>query len=172
MAAQKVSMCPRFLRPRTHTLHQDPCILRIWISWAIMSPIKLIVSSLDHFQTPIPDFYQSVVDSEKDDGTGLIGLGPNANSQIHSALNNDKGNAVIDRIFLQNSSTPNYLTVLLGRSDDPDEADRLPGEITIGELVEGRENITSQPKLPVNRVGKGVSTLNQHWQSERLYFRD
>jgi len=56
------------------------------------------------------------------------------------------------------------MTVWLGRSDDPDDVDKLPGEITIGELVVGRENITSQPKLPVTRVGKGVSTLNQHWQ--------
>jgi hypothetical protein len=60
------------------------------------------------------------------------------------------------------------MTVWLGRSDDPDDADKLPGEITIGELVAGRDNITGQPKLPVTRVGKGVSTLNQHWQSEHL----
>lgn len=106
-----------------------------------------------------------VLDPSKADGTGLIGLGPNYGSQVHLSLNTDQGNSVLDRIFLQNTSTSNYLTVKLGRADDPDAQDQLPGEITIGELVTGYDNITSQPKLPVSLVSKGQSTVNQHWQS-------
>ena len=50
-------------------------------------------------------------------GIGLIGLGPNSGSNIFKELNSTVGDAVLDRIFVQNTSTPNYITVNLGRSD-------------------------------------------------------
>lgn len=93
-------------------------------------------------------------------GEGLIGLGPNSGSVIHSVLNNPNGDAPLDRIFRQNTSTPNYLTIYLGRSDDP--SNRFPGEITIGQPIQGYENVTSEPKLPVFDVNDG---LGQHWQT-------
>jgi hypothetical protein len=91
----------------------------------------------------------------------LIGLGPNRGSNIRQTLNSKDGNSVLDRIFLNDTSTPNYITTLLGRSDDP--TDPYPGDITIGELVPGFENVTGMPKLPVAQVSlreKG----DQHWQ--------
>lgn len=95
-------------------------------------------------------------------GTGLIGLGPNYGSQIHSKLGNSQGDAVLDRIFQQNTATPNYLTILLGRDDDP--SDKFPGDLTVGEVVPGYEAITSQPKLPVSQVS--LNDLgDQHWQT-------
>ena len=97
----------------------------------------------------------------KDDGTGLIGLGPNRGSNIRQVLGSSRGNSVLDRIFLSNTSTPNYLTTLLGRSDDP--TDLYPGNITIGEVIPGFENVTNMPKIPVAEVSvheKG----DQHWQ--------
>ncbi|KAF9793025.1 acid protease [Thelephora terrestris] len=97
----------------------------------------------------------------KDDGSGLIGLGPNRGSNIKQLLKNSSGNAVLDRIFLSNTSTPNYLTVLLGRSDDP--TDLFPGDITVGELVPGFENVTQFPKLPVTQVSVR-NQADQHWQ--------
>ncbi|KAI0294677.1 aspartic peptidase domain-containing protein [Multifurca ochricompacta] len=76
---------------------------------------------------------------------GILGLGPNAGSRIHTSLNDQpQGNAVLDHIFQQNVSAPNILTVLLGRSNDP--AEKYPGDITVGEILPGLENITSQPK--------------------------
>ena len=95
-------------------------------------------------------------------GSGLIGLGPNYGSQVHDALNNSTGDAVLDRIFQQNTSTPNYLTILLGRDDDP--SDKFPGDLTIGEILPGYEAITSQTKLNVSQVS--INDIgDQHWQT-------
>ncbi|KAI0771201.1 acid protease [Trametes elegans] len=94
---------------------------------------------------------------------GLIGLGPNTGSQVKEALgaSSTAGDPVLDRIFRQNTSTPNYITVLLGRIRDP--TDPPTGEFTIGELVPGYEDITSQPKLAVS-VLETSNDVNQHWQ--------
>jgi hypothetical protein len=93
--------------------------------------------------------------------TGLIGLGPHVGSSVYYALNkNSSGDPPLDRIFRQNTSTPNYLTVLLGRSDDPDE--KFPGDLTVGELVPGYENITNQPKLAIADV-VASDAGSQHW---------
>ncbi len=59
---------------------------------------------------------QVTPDSDNKKGTGLLGLGPTSGSNIYATLNTSAGYAVLDRIFLQNTSTPNYLTVLLGRT--------------------------------------------------------
>ena len=94
-------------------------------------------------------------------GEGLIGLGPNSASQIHETLNNPNGDTPLDRIFRQNTSTPNILTIYLGRSDDP--TDPFPGDLTIGVPVTGYENVTTMPKLPVFEAS---SSTGQHWQTE------
>ena len=98
--------------------------------------------------------------SESDNGDGLIGLGPNSGSQVFDAIGNSTGDAVLDRIFKQNTTTPNYITVLLGRNDDPSESPT--GDLTIGEILSGYENITSQPKLSV-QVLSSSDSANQHW---------
>jgi hypothetical protein len=95
-------------------------------------------------------------------GQGLLGLGPNVGSNIHDALNKQPiGDTVLDRIFRQNSSTPNILTILLSRSDDPGE--QYPGQITVSDIIPGREGILDQPRLPVKAVPSSRSG-NQHWQ--------
>ena len=63
-------------------------------------------------------------DSNNVAGTGLIGLGPAAGSNILSTLSSGAGSPPLDMIFGQNKSTPNFLTVLLDRSDDPDQVCR------------------------------------------------
>ena len=60
-------------------------------------------------------------DSNNVAGSGLIGLGPAVGSNILSTLGSDAGSPPLDMIFGQNTSTPNFLTILLDRSDDPDE---------------------------------------------------
>jgi hypothetical protein len=93
---------------------------------------------------------------------GTLGLGPNSGSRIHASLNNQpQGDTVLDRIFQQNFSTPNMLTVLLGRSYDPME--KYPGDITVGEILQGLENITNQPRVPVTAL-PASDAANQHWQ--------
>lgn len=99
--------------------------------------------------------------SSDGENTGLIGLGPHVSSNIYYALGkNPSGDPPLDRIFRQNTSTPNYLTVLLGRSDDPDE--KFPGDLTVGELIPGYENITNQPKLAIADV-VASDAASQHW---------
>ena len=68
---------------------------------------------------------------------------------------------MLDNIFQQNISAPNILTVLLGRSNDP--AEMYPGNITVGEILQGFENITSQPQVPVTVV-QALDSEAQHWQ--------
>jgi hypothetical protein len=92
----------------------------------------------------------------------MLGLGPNSGSSIHVSLNNQpQGDTVLDRIFRQNVSTPNILTVLLGRSNDPTE--KYPGDITVGEILQGLENITNQPRVPVTAL-PAPDAVSQHWQ--------
>lgn len=93
-------------------------------------------------------------------GEGLIGLGPNSGSNIHAVLKNSNGDTPLDRIFRQNHSTPNYISIYLGRSDDP--TDPFPGDLTIGHPISPFENITSMPKLPVFEVS---NKYGQHWQT-------
>ena len=92
---------------------------------------------------------------------GFLGLGPNSGSNIHSSLNSPSGDTVLDRIFRQNVSTPNILTILLGRSNDP--AELYPGDITVGEVIPGMENITNEPHVPVTSDPPADSG-DQHWQ--------
>ena len=93
---------------------------------------------------------------------GILGLGPNAGSVVYHSLNNQtQGDTVVDRIFQQNVSSPNILTVLLGRSNDP--AEKYPGDITVGEIIPGMENITSEPKIPVT-INPKANSEYQHWQ--------
>lgn len=96
------------------------------------------------------------------EGQGLIGLGPNVGSNIHSALKGQRnGDTVLDRIFRQDPSTPNILTILLSRSNDTTE--QYPGEITVSDIITGFENITNQPQLNVKTVPSARSG-EQHWQ--------
>ncbi|KAI0261787.1 aspartic peptidase domain-containing protein [Gloeopeniophorella convolvens] len=93
---------------------------------------------------------------------GMLGLGPNTGSRIHASFNNQpQGDAVLDRVFRQNISAPNYFTVLLGRSEDP--AEKYPGDITVSEIISGLENITSQPQVAVT-VLSASDAADQHWQ--------
>ncbi|KAH9053739.1 acid protease [Lactarius vividus] len=93
---------------------------------------------------------------------GMLGLGPNSASRVHASLDNQsQGSAVLDRIFQQNVSSPNILTVLLGRSNDP--AEKYPGNITVGEVFPGLENITNEPQVPVTSLPPSDSA-DQHWQ--------
>jgi len=92
----------------------------------------------------------------------MLGLGPNKGSRIHTSLNNQPlGDTVLDRIFQQNVSSPNILTVLLGRSNDP--AEMYPSNITMGNVLQGLEVVTSQPRVPVTSL-QPLGATDQHWQ--------
>jgi len=95
------------------------------------------------------------------DGTGLIGLGPNTGSRIQDALSDQPGgDTPLDRIFRQNLTTPNYLTVLLNRPNDT--AEKYTGAMTIGEILPQYSNISNQPKVPVSVLQSSIAQ-DQHW---------
>lgn len=90
---------------------------------------------------------------------GLMGLGPWFTSNVWKALNSSEAKPPVDNLFSQNKTTPNYITVLLGRSDDPDN--QYPGDITVGEIVDGYDDVLNQPKMNVTWAKHG----NQHWST-------
>jgi hypothetical protein len=92
----------------------------------------------------------------------LIGFGPSQASNITHILGSPRGNTPLDNIFLLNLTTPNYITILLGRANDPDGS--FAGDITVGELLPGYEAVTSQPQLPISAVPFALRR-NQLWQT-------
>ncbi|KAK0487699.1 aspartic peptidase domain-containing protein [Armillaria novae-zelandiae] len=124
-------------------------------------PVKLSTLEFAGYTVQDQAFLQITPDSDHPIGMGLIGLGPTIGSEIYNKLSTSAGYAALDRIFLQNTSTPNYYTVLLGRTQDP--TDVFPGDISIGELLDGYSNVESEPKLEVTIVPDGES-IQQHFQ--------
>ncbi|OJA17757.1 hypothetical protein AZE42_04865 [Rhizopogon vesiculosus] len=91
---------------------------------------------------------------------GLIGLGPYSGSVIRDLGRTPAADPPLDRIFRSNDSISNFLAVLLDRSNDPDEP--YPGDLAIGEVLAGYEDVSTQPKLPVTSV---MIPGNQHWMT-------
>ncbi|KAK0464236.1 aspartic peptidase domain-containing protein [Desarmillaria tabescens] len=125
-------------------------------------PIKTSTLEFSRYTVRDQAFMEVTPDTDNKKGKGVIGLGPTSGSNIYNTLNTSAGFAVLDRIFLQNTSTPNYLTVLLGRTEDPAEV--VSGEISIGELLDGYSHVESQPRLEVIKVPVNDYTAVQHFQ--------
>jgi hypothetical protein len=101
-------------------------------------------------------------DSNNPAASGLIGLGPSSGSNILQTLNTSSGNPPLDNIFIQDTNTPNYLSILLGRTDDPNNV--FPGDLTVGETLPGYDAVLQQPKLAVSVVSL-QNAGGQHWQT-------
>ena len=86
--------------------------------------------------------------SSNPEGQGIIGLGPRFGSVVLAALNSSVGDPPIDRIFSQDTSVPNFISVLLSRPDDAYET--YTGELTISEILPEFQSISNQPKVPVS----------------------
>ncbi|KAJ7029302.1 aspartic peptidase domain-containing protein [Mycena alexandri] len=133
-----------------------------YASGGASGPVQLAAVEFDQFTVPNQAFIQVPPDSAHPVGQGLIGLGPSEGSVVFDAFDAaDEGNTVLDNIFTQDTSTPNYITFLLGRLNDPSET--FPGDLTVGEVMPNYTNITSQPKLPVTVVSVS-NQANQHFQ--------
>jgi len=98
--------------------------------------------------------------SDAPENTGLIGLGPHVGSSIRDALNSSSGNPALDRIFNQDHSIPNYITLLLARPNDT-KGD-YTSEMTISEILPQYQDIQNQPKVPVTIVPSQISS-SQHF---------
>jgi len=104
--------------------------------------------------------YLNVTGGNPPQGDGLIGLGPFSSSVIRSKLNSAAGDPVLNRIFALNASTPNFMSFTLSRSEDTNQP--FEAELTVGEYIEGLENITSTPKNPVQILPTSEQG-SQHW---------
>ena len=100
--------------------------------------------------------------STSPEGIGLIGLGPRFGSEVLAALNTSgsAGDPPIDRIFSQDTSIPNFITVLLSRPNDTRET--YTGEFTISEILPEFQSISNQPKVPVSILQSNLS-IDQHF---------
>ncbi|KAI0663518.1 acid protease [Cubamyces menziesii] len=121
-------------------------------------PIKTAKLEFEGFTIDNQAFIEQPVDSEHTEGGGIIGFGPGGASEVQSVLGQGAGDPVLDRIFRQNTSTPNFITILLGRAGDP--TDTFVGDFTVGEVVEPFGNVTTQPRLPVTQM---AHRSGQHW---------
>ena len=98
--------------------------------------------------------------SDSPEGYGLIGLGPSSGSQVLAALKNSAGDPAIDRIFRQDTSVPNFISVLLNRPNDTHAT--YTGEMTISEVLPLFQNISSQPNVSVSVLQSSYSSA-QHF---------
>ncbi|EJD00444.1 acid protease [Fomitiporia mediterranea MF3/22] len=82
------------------------------------------------------------------DEDSILGLGLGPSAEFNSTLA-----PPLDRIFRQNTSTPNFISVLLTRMTDERPGGTAPqtGQLTIGSVIPTLENITRQAKLPALR---------------------
>jgi hypothetical protein len=114
------------------------------------------VSCIDRRHFPV----EVTPSSDSPDGIGLIGLGPSTGSEVLGTIKNSAGDPPIDRIFRQNTSVPNYISVLLNRPNDTQAT--YTGEMTISEVLPLFQNISSQPKVPVSVLQSSINTA-QHF---------
>lgn len=98
--------------------------------------------------------------SDSPEGIGLIGLGPSTGSEVLTTLKNSAGDPPIDRIFRQNTSVPNFISVLLNRPNDTYAT--YTGEMTISEVLPLFQNISGQPKVPVSVLQSSINSA-QHF---------
>lgn len=73
--------------------------------------------------------------------------------------NNDDGANAIFNIFQQNPNIPTFFDMQLGRANDVGDASS--GSFIIGSHIDGFENVSSQPKLPVVSPGRWAVPLDQ-----------
>ena len=83
---------------------------------------------------------------------GLLGLGPNSGSVIRKKVGNSAANSFMQRVLQQTKATANYITFLLDRKNDPGQS--LTGQFTINEVLPTFSNVTSMPKLDVDKVNR------------------
>ena len=88
-----------------------------------------------------------------------MGLGFDGGSVVRGILGEGQGDTPLSRIFQQNRTTQNFISILLDRANDP--TDTVTGQITVSEFASGFESIASQPKLDVKDVF--FDSSDQHW---------
>jgi len=127
---------------------------------AAEGPIQTADLTLLGYTVSDQAFIEVTPSSDSPEGVGLIGLGPSTGSQVLNTLQNSTGDPPIDRIFRQDTSVPNFISVLLNRPNDTHAT--YTGEMTISEVLPLFQNISSQPKVPVTVLQSSLNT-SQHF---------
>lgn len=99
---------------------------------------------------------QQEVDAEHPDGSGVLGLGLRVGSAIFNALNSSQGNTALDNIFKQGSSDATTMSLLLTRTTN--SSNGVPGQLSVGEVISGRDDVSKMPRLTVDR-----NSGDQNW---------
>ncbi|KAK7048656.1 peptidase A1 domain-containing protein [Favolaschia claudopus] len=133
-----------------------------YASGGAAGPVKIAPVQFAASTVPEQAFIEVPPDADHPEGTGLIGLGPSVGSVVYQEFESmHKGHTVLDSIFLQNTSTPNFITFALGRLTDPSAI--FTGDLTVGEVLDNFTDVLNQPKLPVTTVAL-ANSANQHFQ--------
>ncbi|KAL7281692.1 hypothetical protein ACG7TL_005010 [Trametes sanguinea] len=123
---------------------------------AVAGEVRTAALEIQGYTIPDQAYISEDVDSSHRDGQGILGLGPSRLSSVLASMGNSAGDPPLDRLFRQTASLPNYISILLGRSNDPDSI--VPGQLTIGEVLEEYDDVKSSPQLPIERID-----WDQHW---------
>lgn len=83
---------------------------------------------------------------------GLLGLGPNSGSVIRKKVGKAVGNSFLYRFFSQSKASAYFITFFLDRKNDPGAT--ATGQFTINEVLPSLSDITSMPKLDVDKVNR------------------
>jgi hypothetical protein len=83
---------------------------------------------------------------------GLLGLGPNSGSVIRKNVGNNAGSSFLYRYFLQSKASSYFVSFLLDRKNDPGAT--MKGQFTVNEVLSSLSNITSMPKMDVDKVNR------------------
>ncbi|KAI0823632.1 aspartic peptidase domain-containing protein [Trametes gibbosa] len=122
----------------------------------VSGQIRTATLGLQGFNITKQAYIHQPVTENYTENSGILGLGPSRLSSVLAALGGPAGDPPLDRLFRQTTSLPSFISILLGRSDDPDSA--VPGQLTIGEVLPDYSDVTLSPSLPIERVD-----WNQHW---------
>jgi hypothetical protein len=125
-------------------------------------PIQTADLTVLGYTVPNQAFIEVTPSSDSPDGIGIIGLGPSTGSQVLGTLRNSSGDPPIDRIFRQDTSVPNFISVLLNRPNDTQAT--YTGEMTISEVLPLFQNVSSQPKVSVTVLQSNLNT-SQHFSA-------
>ncbi|KAJ8453482.1 hypothetical protein ONZ51_g13572 [Trametes cubensis] len=122
----------------------------------IQGPVRTATLNIEGYTIPDQAYIAENVDPTHPDGQGILGLGPSRLSSILASIGGPAGDPPLDRLFRQTTSLPTYISILLGRSNDPDST--IPGQLTIGEVISNYSEVTRSPQLPIQRID-----WDQHW---------
>ncbi|KAI0374041.1 acid protease [Pilatotrama ljubarskyi] len=122
----------------------------------VQGDVRTATLEIEGYSIPDQAYIAEEVTPLHPDGQGILGLGPSRLSSILGTMGGPAGDPPLDRLFRQTTSLPTYISILLGRSNDPDSI--IPGQLTIGEVLTEYDDIKASPQLPIERID-----WDQHW---------